>query len=242
MATKAKSAPAALPEMFARAATVNAKSNQPKDKKAVHEIKELEAYATVCELMEALKTAKDNIHSRICRRMKDIFLTENRLTRRRPENIKIVEGIASASGEMRKRGENSGLTEAQVEMLTQLGLPTGTVGVPATFILNPAYAGNMELLAKLASVKGIPADCFLKQESTTKVVVTEETLTAAAAEPAKFAAAIDIICTLAIKAKLERFDLEKAIDQAKAIVMGDQEETKKDGSATLKATLQASLK
>lgn len=142
----------------------------------------------------------------------------------RPDSYTGIEGAATASLELRARASTSALSAEEVELLNEKGIPTQEiVATVETFIINPAYAEDASLLAKiekaLKSVKGIPEDLFLKQDGTSKTVLAEGALDAVFKHDADtIADLLPVTSVMAIKPKLATDDLGEALKLISAII------------------------
>ena len=125
----------------------------------------------------------------------------------RPESFKGIDGQASCSVEMRKRGTNSALNESEVAVLEGLGLkPFTQVITTEMFGINPAYASDEKLMDKVSKSleKIVPEDFFVLQEGVSKKVVDDALCDAAfqLKGPSR-ADAVRLVTTMALKPKLD---------------------------------------
>lgn len=128
-------------------------------------------------------------------------------TQVRPESFKGVDGQASCSVEMRKRGTNSALNADEVAVLEELGLtPFKQVITTEMFGINPAYAGDEKLMDRvskaLEKVAGLPADFIVQQAEVSKLVVDDNLLDEAFKLTEGREEALRIVTTMALKPKL----------------------------------------
>jgi len=192
--------------LFAKAKAVTAKptaaAKKTKQEIAISGIQKLaEMKAMMASLEAAAKTLEGDI--------KEAGFGEflNMSGSVRPESFKGIDGKASCSVEMRKRGTNSALNEAEVEVLESLGLkPFEQVITTEMYGINPAYAGNEELMGKVSAAleEIVPEDFFVLQEGVSKKVVDDALCDAAFQMPAgdNRAKAVRIVTTMALKPKL----------------------------------------
>ena len=143
-------------------------------------------------------------------------------TKIRPESFKGIDGQASASVEMRKRGTNSALNADEVATLEAFGLtPFKQVITTEMFGINPAYAGDEKLMEKVSKAieKIVPEDFIVLQEEKSKMVVNDELLDAAFKLAGdKRETALRIVTTMALKPKLNAdYDMSKL--QANVLAM-----------------------
>jgi hypothetical protein len=128
-------------------------------------------------------------------------------TQVRPESFKGVDGQASASVEMRKRGTNSALNADEVAVLENFGLtPFKQVVTVEMFGINPAFAADSKLMNKVSKAleKIVPEGFIVVQAEESKMVVNDDLLEAAfKLEGDDRAEALRIVTTMALKPKLE---------------------------------------
>lgn len=206
--------------MFKDAPVLANKAKAPKkkdDKKEVAMVG-LYDYAMVDGLVKNL----DTVHKTIARMLKntarDLFIKDGK--NGKPDNFRGIEDTATASVELRRRGANAPLTPEERLDLDEAGIPYGkVVDVTATFVINPEYLEDVGLMKRvekaLEAVKGLPDDFILKQEAVTRYVATDETLDEVLKK------APDLIATtaiIALKPKVENFDITKALDVVKKYV------------------------
>lgn len=203
--------------MFANAKVMEAKPKAAKrDKKQRFEVTGLYELTLLDVAIKNLTSLKKTADQGVKAEAKELFMEQAAEVGKRPENFRGVEKEAEASVELRKRSERSPLKEAEVEALTEAGVPVGTVeDVTETFVVNPDYANDTKLLAKvekaLAGVKGLPEDLFLKQEGAARTVVTDETVDTVFANEELTEQFFDTVAVLALKPKLNEGDVGTAL-------------------------------
>lgn len=214
--------------MFDEAKKVKPAAKGAKKTKVEIQTAGLQDYAAIDAAIKALGALKDTTGAAIKSDMLDQFVEMGSATKTRPESYTGVEGAASASLELRARSATSPLSEDEVELLEEKGIPTQVVvATVETFIINPAYAFDAALLGKiekaLKSVKGIPEDLFMKQDGTSKTILAEGALDAVFKHDADtIADLLPITSVLAIKPKLATDDLGEALKLISAIVSDDE--------------------
>jgi len=170
-----------MKNIFATATVAPAKKSTKKAEKVEVAINGLEVYAALdaaYKTIEALKvSARENIDSQI----RAYFVEKGATLGAQPANFRGVDSDASASCELRKRSSRSVLNEQEIQILAEAGIPVEEVqDKPETFIINPAYLSDTELMTKigeiLGSVEGIPFDFMQKQEAKKSSVVNDESL------------------------------------------------------------------
>lgn len=206
---------------FAKAKVIEAKpTGKAKQDKLEVPVASLQKMAEIKALMQSLEGAYKSLEGQVKAAGFDAFLALETTTR--PDSFRGIDGMASASIEMRKRGTNSALNEDEVKVLEALGItPFKQVITTEMFGINPAYAGDEKLMARveaaLNKIGGLPEDFIVQQAEVSKLVVTEEMMNAAFAKRDR--AAIEIVTTMATKPKLnDGYPMEALFDNVKEIV------------------------
>lgn len=141
-------------------------------------------------------------------------------TETRPDSFTGIDGKATASVEMRKRGTNSALNEDECNVLRQNGIqPFEQQVTPELFAINPKYATDAALIAKVekALARIVPEDFFVHQEGVSKMVVSDEMLDEAFKK--RNEEVLRIVTCMALKPKLnQEYDQAGLLDHAKSIV------------------------
>lgn len=195
--------------IFAKATELKTQPKAKKSDRAEIQVPGLMALARIDAAMKALKALKETHETKVHAFMRDYFVRVGCATKSQPENFRGLDGAASASMELRKRSVNSQLTEAQVLLCTQYGVPVAeSADRVETFVINPAYLENSELMEKvglaLSKVKGIPEDFIQKQVATKKMIVTDESLASIFSKPVDDATKLfDVVGVLAVKPKID---------------------------------------
>lgn len=225
--------------LFAKAGKLE-KPKTPRAKKERDEVPmaQLQSLCEIKALIQSLTATAATLETEIKDAGFEHFMELE--TNTRPESFRGTDGLASASIEMRKRSTNSPLNEDEVKVLEAHKVtPHKQVITTGLFAINPAYAADQTLLAKVekALAKVVPEDFIVQQEEVAKLVVTDEMLDAAfkrrAAEPKVARVLIELMTVMAIKPKLAaEYPMEKLIDNVKAIV---QPELPKAAAAGAKA-------
>lgn len=184
----------------------------------------LENYAAIDATIKGLNALKTTTGDAIKSAMFDKFVEMGVEKGGRPDSYVGVEGAARASLELRQRSSTSPLSPEEVELMEEKGIPTEVITATVeTFIINPAYAEDVSLLAKiekaLKSVKGIPEDLFLKQDGTSKTVLAEGALDAVFKHDADtISDLLPVTSVLAIKPTLATDDLIEAMTLVNAVI------------------------
>lgn len=210
--------------MFANAKTIKPAAKKKATKEIVS-IDGLEQLAAIDTVMKSLEALKETLAADVKSQMAVHFVKTGCERKARPANFQGEEGLATASCELRARSSRSALSPSEVELLSQNDVPTETVeDVAETFVLNPAYKDDQNLLATvqgaLEGVDGIPADLFLRQEGVSRTVVSEGAIDAIfKLDPDVANTLLSIVTTLAIKPKLAA-DLDKAFEIVNEVMGG----------------------
>lgn len=192
--------------LFAKAKAVTAKPTAAAKKtKQEIQMSGIQQLAEMHAMMASLKAASDTLAADLKEAGFAEFLNMSGSVR--PESFKGVDGFATCSVEMRKRGTNSALNEDEVAVLEKLGLkPFTQVVTTEMYGINPEYAGNEALMNKVSKAleKIVPEDFFVLQEGVSKQVVDDALCDAAFKLPAgeDRTAAVRIATTMALKPKL----------------------------------------
>ena len=156
-------------------------------------------------------------------------------TKVRPESFKGVDGLASASVEMRKRGTNSALNADEVEALEALGLkPFKQVVTTEMYGINPDFAADAKLMEKVSKAleKIVPEGFIVLQEEKSKMVVNDELLDAAFKLEEGRAQALAIVTTMALKPKLNaEYDMSQLQANVLALINTTEEEAGEEQKA-----------
>ncbi len=208
-----------MKNVFATAKVIEPKAPKAKkDDKIEHQIKGLEDYAIVSNLVKNLTTIQKTLGESVKIEMRKIFTKG----KSRPDNFRGIDGKAKASCEMRKRSSASPLTDDEVADLERHNLPYDTLEAdPERFVINPEYMQDQDLLEKvsaaLSKVKGLPEDFIMLQKGSVKRVVSDQTIVKIF-ECGLAESFIDTVGVLAIKPSMEADDIDSAIVRAKDIL------------------------
>ena len=160
-----------------------------------------------------LETAESVVDQEVREAATKLFLDDGCAIKSRPQNfhgceIEIVDSIElrhSVSVELRNYG--SGLSAEAQELAIEHNVPVERVDtVPATYIINPAYATDMAMMTKLLTALNaavttgeLPTDILQRQEGQSKVVTNERTIPAIfAMEREKAEMLLPVFSTLAV--------------------------------------------
>ena len=159
-----------MSNMFDKAKTAEPKPAKGKKSKGREvEVEGLNELASIKAVLAALEGMAKTTEAEIKAQMLQEFVKEGCAIGRRPENFKGVDVGATASCQIRKRSSRSVLSEGEIELLEEHGVEYETIDdVEDTFVINPAYAGDSDLLGKvskkLEGIKGLPKDFIQHQE------------------------------------------------------------------------------
>ena len=212
--------------IFAKAKTLDKPATaKAKQDKLEIEVSQIQKISEIKALIQTLEGTLVTLETEVKDAAFDIFCGMETLTR--PESFRGIDGAASASVEMRKRGTNSPLNEDEIKVLQECGIePVKQVVTRELFAINPAYAENKTLMAKveaaLSSIKDLPDDFIVLQAEASKKVVSDEMTNQAFRNREKtmaHKAALKICTTMALKPKLnEGYPMEQLFDNVKDIV------------------------
>lgn len=169
---------------FANVKTVKPAAKSKKSVKPRIEVEGMHEFAALAAVIKSLTSVYETMEAEIKDKMAIEFVKAGCEKKARPENFKGYEGEnAEASCELRARSSASALTAAEQELFAEYKLPTKKVeSIVDTFVINPVYAGDTELMSKIAkklnTIKDIPEDLFMKQDGVSKTVVGEDALDA----------------------------------------------------------------
>jgi predicted regulator of amino acid metabolism with ACT domain len=226
----------------------NAKSLAPekpktkKSNKAEIQLEGLEQFALLDSLIKSLEAVRDTYCDMVKCDAREIFAKADG---KRPENFRGIDGDAEASIELRKRSSRSTLSEEEVATLTEHKVPFDVVDdVTETFVINPEYANDSALLGKidkaLGGVKGLPENFILRQAGVSRRVVSDATIDHVFAHGLA-SELMDTVTTLAVKAKLNVPNMQKALKLAHDVIDG-KDLSKQRASADLMSNLQKTVK
>lgn len=174
--------------------------------------------AAIDLVIKNLESAKSALEGDVKNQVRDIFINNAEKTGKRPSNFRGIDGPAEASCELRKRSTRSVLTEDEANLLTEANIPFETVtDIEETFVINPAYASDQKLLAKiekaLKGIKDLPEDFIMKQQGATRKVVSDETIDTVFEKKLgrKF---LDIVALIALKPQIKQPSIVDAFKMA----------------------------
>ncbi len=204
-----------MANMFDKAKKVEPKQAKGKKSKGREvQVKGLNELASIKAVLAALEGLAITTEAQIKAQMAEEFVTEGCAIGRRPENFKGIDLGATASCQIRKRSSKSVLSEGEVELLEANGVTYETIDdVEDTFVINPAYSGDSDLLEKiskkLATIKGLPEDFIQHQEGKSRRVASDASVQEIfTLKPEVTNELLDVVATLAIRCKLDEADLK----------------------------------
>lgn len=215
--------------MFKNAAPVQApaKAASKKSDKAEFQMAGMLAYSQIDALIKSLQGLQETYRADLDGAALDTFMAQ--ANGKRPDSFCGVEGIASASVELKKRSTASKVSDDELVVLTKAGLPVQkVVATQKCFVLNPKYSENMEVLSVIEkNLDGkVPADLIQVQEEVSKHVVTDDTLDTAfrIGAPREI---IQMITTLSMKPKLEEVNIEQIVSDVTKLLLPKKVKAKK---------------
>jgi len=205
--------------MIKNAKSLEEKPSKKASKKEEVEIAQLSELAKLDALIKTLSTMKANVEQSVKETAFKKFIEDAKISHKKVDSFRGVDGDTSASVEIRKRTSAAKLSKDEITYLTSKNIPVETViEVQKLYSINPKYASDDVLMEKIeialeTALEGIvdTSDFFVVQEERSKVVVGDETITKA------FAGEIDeqvirMTTCLAIKPKCDNFDLVVALN------------------------------
>jgi hypothetical protein len=201
--------------MFDKAKTiVPAPKKALEKKKAEIEIAGIEHLAMIDALQKTLETVRGTLEAEVKSAAAERFANHIQQTGQRPDNFTGIEGGAFASLQFRRKSSAYALSDEAVALLRENGIePEKQVTTPQLFAINPAYAGDETLLAKVekALTKIVPEDFIVTQSEQSKLVATEDTLNTAIMKKAP-AAVIQSLTTISCGLKLKHTNLSAILE------------------------------
>ncbi len=137
----------------------------------------MEVYSAICSFEKAFKAVKDFYRRPVQAAVIDDFVRRGCRDGERPDNFDAEEGKGVASCQLKVMGSDKDLSEDALTACKLFGIPTHKItDKEKTFILNPEYAKNKEMIAKMDKAlkgKGFPSDLFLPQMEQSRLIVVE---------------------------------------------------------------------
>lgn len=156
--------------------------SKKKDEKAKVTIVGLLSFSALSIVHKSLGAIKNTQEADVKKRLISWFVTEGMRLKARPDNIEVVEGIASASGELKCRASNQPFSDDEKALLEKHKIPFETADkVVETFVINPAYIADQAMLEKvskaLSKIKDLPED-FIQHQSHKVSIATPKSIDA----------------------------------------------------------------
>lgn len=207
MFAKAKEIPVAP-----KAAKKNAKEEIP--------VTGLANYAIIDKVVKGFTALQKTLGEGVKDEIVSTFVSMGGQFKKRPDNFRGTDGVASASCEIRKRASTSPLTPEETDLLDKNGVPYEEVTLQEDcYVINAAYFADQAMLEKvskaLEAVKGLPDDFIMRQTAIKKKVVTDESIETVFAKGLA-ASLLDVVCVPAIKPTYDG-TLEEALEAAKKL-------------------------
>jgi len=200
--------------MIKNAKSLEEKPSKKASKKEEVEIAQLSELAKLDALIKTLTAMKANVEMSVKEAAFTKFIDDAKVTHKKVDSFRGIDGDTSASMEMRKRSTASKLSAEEVAYLTSKNVPVETlVETQKLFAINPKYASDEVLMEKVEAamekaLKDIvdTSEFFVVQDERSKTVVSDETIAKA------FAGEIDeqvirMITVMAVKPKCDSFDI-----------------------------------
>ena len=208
--------------MFTTAKSITPTEPAKKSGKAKPEIQVpgVEQLAMVRALEDALETVGSTFDREIKAAVFDHYFQQAQATGQRPESVRAIDGQASASVTLSKRATTSPLNEQQIEILRAHKLePKREVLIQQLFAVNPVYAGDEALLAKVTeALKGkVPDDFIMLQPEKVRYVVTDELLAQVFSTKAP-REVLELCTSMACKPKLVETNISRILDFVRGLL------------------------
>jgi hypothetical protein len=164
--------------MFANAKVIEAPTSKKKAEAKKIAIFGVQMAATLDFAVKALTALRAVADTTVKTQGTNEYLNMGLEAKARPDNYKGVEGKATVSMEFRNRASSSACSPEELELLKKHNIPTTeVVTVIGTYVINPEYVTNLELLGKIEALlredPTIPDDLFMLQEEVKKTVVAD---------------------------------------------------------------------
>ena len=208
--------------MFSTAKSISppaAPAAKGKAKPELH-VKGVEQLAMIRALEKALETVSGTFDQDVKSQVFEHYAKLAAETGQRPENIKAIDGDATASVTLSKKSSSTALTEQQIALLREHGLePHRDVVTVKLFAVNPAYAGDDALLAKVTkALSGIvPEDFIVLQDERVKYTVTDEVLAQVFSNRAP-REVLEICTSMSCSPKLAVTNINRILDFARELL------------------------
>jgi hypothetical protein len=223
----------------------NAKSleEKPASKKASKKeefvVEQLSELAKLDALIKSLVAMKQVAEQNVKTAAFNKLIENARVTHKKADSIRGIEGKASASLEMRKRSTASKLSEEEVSYLTSNGYPVEKVVItPKLFAINPKFAADEALMERVEvamenALKDIvdTENFFIIQNEVSKNVVSDDTIESVFKASTIDPEAVAMTTCMAVKPKIDGFDFEEALKS----VLGSCESVEEEAEENAKA-------
>jgi hypothetical protein len=206
----------ATPNLFDTAKVLETKASAgKKPAKSRTLIEGLELYAAIDHSIKWLKTTLETAKVTVIDAALEKFIADGIATKAKPGSFDAEEGKATGNLQFKKRSSASGLNPIERDLCETHKVPTEELADrPEGILWNQAHdawlqANSAKISAALAKLDA-PADIFLKQTASTKVVTTDDSIDFVfrtyAKKPDILAQLIPVVATLAVKAKYDAGD------------------------------------
>jgi hypothetical protein len=196
-----------------------AKAAAKNTKREVH-VANLKQLAELNALQDAIAGIQSQLAASIKEFALDTFVEDGNKIERRPENFRGIDGIASASVELRKRASTSPLNADQLALVEKYGMKAEKlVTTNKMFGINPAYAEDDKLLAAVETALAgiVPDDFIVLQEEKSKMVVTDQMIDEAFKKGVP-REVVETVTVLALKPKLEVTDMTEILASVQTLL------------------------
>lgn len=190
-----------------------------KGRKSTTDIAGVETYVMLDTVAKEIATELNVLGGPIQAEMLKPLIAEGCRLRKRPENIRISENEAEASGEMRMRSSRSPLSVSEEKLFDDHGIELEDI---STYVIGERYARDDRMMAQVVRAlraAGLPKDILQREEE--RVLVTDRGLDQIFRKPVKVVEKLlPLAVTLAIKPGKNSVDLDDAWRRTQEVVMG----------------------
>lgn len=166
--------------VFGAAPTIAVSASPSKSKAPIIEIEGIQDIASLDAVIAALEAVREVRKNAVKEKTGEYFITKGLEIRKKPENIRGIEGFGSASCQL--RASSSSLSDITIALCNEHGIEIATEEkVADTFIFATAYAADPAFVTKLEALLGpklmelqdARGPIILKQDGVSKSKITD---------------------------------------------------------------------